>query len=173
MPRKRYRSPVDRYRKELQRNLLAQPGRHSFVLILDGLKAGFNVAKILRTAEVFGAQAVHLVNVGPFDPAPAKGALRKVPVQLFDDFADSYRILQAAGFAFFLLQPDTGRTLTTALLPQKSAFILGHEEFGPSFEAVNYPDIQLVTIPQSGQTQSLNVSVAAGIVMYEYLRQMG
>ncbi|MDH4007534.1 MAG: hypothetical protein OEU35_05690, partial [Desulfuromonadales bacterium] len=68
-----YRQMVLRYNKERQRNILARPGAHQFVLVLDQLKAGFNVGKIFRSAEAFGAGAVHLVNIGPFDPAPAKG----------------------------------------------------------------------------------------------------
>lgn len=173
MSRKRYRSPLERYRKELQRNLLAKPGPHPFILVLDGLKAGFNVAKILRTAEVFGAHAVHLVNIGPFDPAPAKGALRKVPVQLFDCFADSFAVLQQAEYQCFLLRPVAEHRLSDIVLPAKSAFILGHEEFGASFELQNFPALESLTIPQTGETESLNVSVAAGIVMYEYRRQRG
>lgn len=171
MSRKRFRSAEDRYRKELQRNLLATPGYHSFVLVLDGLKTGFNVAKILRSAEVFGAHQVHLVNIGVFDPAPAKGALRKVPVRLFESFAESHAELKTAGYRSFLLGPAANENLGAVPLPEKTAFILGHEEFGPSVVGSDYPDLQSLSISQFGQTESLNVSVAAGIVMYEYARQ--
>ena len=47
-----------RYTKQRQRNLLAEPGVHDFVLVLDHMKAGFNVAKIFRSAEAFGAAAM-------------------------------------------------------------------------------------------------------------------
>jgi tRNA G18 (ribose-2'-O)-methylase SpoU len=56
-------------------------------------------------------------------------------------------------------------------LPHKSAFILGHEEFGCSFVPDDYPQMQTLTIPQFGSVQSLNVSIAASVVMYEYVRQ--
>ena len=69
MPRKEsYRQLVLRYNKERQRNMLAKPGAHQFVLVLDQLKPGFNVGKIFRSAEAFGAGAVHLVDIGPFRP---------------------------------------------------------------------------------------------------------
>jgi len=96
MAKKRFRDAETRYRKELQRNRLAQPGRHRLVLVLNQLKAGFNVANILRSAEVFGVSAVHLVGIGSFDPSPAKGALRKVPVKLRDEFSVSHAELRDA-----------------------------------------------------------------------------
>ncbi|PNU21718.1 TrmH family RNA methyltransferase [Geothermobacter hydrogeniphilus] len=171
MSRQRYRSAEERFRRELQRNLLARPGRHAFILVLDGLKAGFNVAKILRSAEIFGAREVHLVNIGPFDPAPAKGALRKVPVRRFDSFAESHAELRAAGYRLFVLESGKRTSLCEAVLPEKTAFVLGHEEFGPSPACRARDDLAGLSIPQFGETESLNVSVAAGIVMYEYVRQ--
>ena len=51
--------------------------------------------------------------------------------------------------------------------------MLGHEEFGFSFNRQDYPDLRSLAIPQTGSVQSLNVSVAASVVMYEYARQAG
>jgi len=160
-----------RYNKELQRNILARPGEHAFVLVLDQLKAGFNVAKIFRSAEAFGAAAVHLVNIAPFDPSPAKGSFRKVPAVFHETFAGCHAGLTAEGYTVFLLDPGGATSLCIAKLPRKSSFVLGHEEFGFSFDTLDYPDIQRLTIPQFGGVQSLNVSIAASVVMYEYVRQ--
>jgi tRNA G18 (ribose-2'-O)-methylase SpoU len=162
-----------RYNKERQRNILAKPGEHEFVLVLDQLKAGFNVGKTFRSAEAFGAAAVHLVNIDPFDPAPAKGSFRKVPAVFHETFAECHADLSAKGYSFFLLDPQGATSLCAADLPQKSAFILGHEEFGFSFDTQDYPQVQKLTIPQFGSVQSLNVSIAASVVMYEYVRQQG
>ncbi len=160
-----------RYNKELQRNLLAKPGAHEFVMVLDQLKAGFNVGKIFRSAEAFGAAAVHLVNIDPFDPSPAKGSFRKVPAVFHETFADCYADLNEQGYALFLLDPEEASSLCTMELPCKSAFVLGHEEFGFSFDPKDYPDLKRLTIPQFGSVQSLNVSIATSVVMYEYVRQ--
>jgi len=162
-----------RYEKERKRNVMAQPGEHEFVLILDQLKAGFNVGKIFRSAEAFGATAVHLVNIGPFDPAPAKGSFRKVPAVFHEAFADCYATLSKQGYSFFLLDPEGATSLCTTELPAKSAFVLGHEEFGFSFDPEDYSKMVKLTIPQFGSVQSLNVSIAASVVMYEYVRQHG
>jgi len=165
------RNMLIRYRKERQRNILARAGRHEFIIVLDGLKPGYNVAKIFRSAEAFGAAAVWLVGIGPFDPAPAKGSFRKVPARFFDDFDACYRQLHEAGYHGFVLTPEAATLLPTATLPARAAFIFGNEEFGTSFSPASYPELQRLAIPQFGSVQSLNVSIAASVVMYEYLRQ--
>lgn len=162
-----------RYHKHRQRNVLAQPGVHEFVIVLDHLKGGFNVPKIFRSAQAFGAAAVHLVNVPLFDPAPAKGAFKYVPARFHEDFAGCHAQLSEAGYQFFLLEPDADTALHEIQLPAKAAFVFGNEELGVSFDAATYPDIKRLTIRQFGQVDSLNVSVAASIVMYEYSRQHG
>ncbi len=160
-----------RYQKERQKNVLAKPGAHQFVLVLDHLKAGYNVPKIFRSAEAFGAAAVHLVGIGPFDPSPAKGSFRKVPAAFHDDFASCFQHLSEQSYTMFRLAPDGEQNICACELPEKSAFILGHEEFGCSFAPEEYPEVRSLSIPQYGSVQSLNVSVASSVVMYEYLRQ--
>ncbi|MET0072302.1 MAG: TrmH family RNA methyltransferase [Candidatus Thiodiazotropha sp.] len=162
-----------RYTKQRQRNLLAKPGVHRFILVLDHMKAGFNVAKIFRSAEAFGAHEIQLVNIGPFDPAPGKGAFKKVPARFFDSFEQSYRDLSERGYRIVRLEGGGKQSLTDFIMPKRTAFVLGHEEWGHSFARNDYPEITSVAIPQFGEVESLNVSVAASIVMYEYVRQRG
>ncbi len=170
MRRESYRHMVLRYQKERQRNVLATPGAHPFVIVLDGLKAGYNVGKIFRSAQAFGARAVHLVGIGPFDPAPAKGALRKVPAFFHDEIGTCFARLLDEGYTIFLLDPAGEELLPQANLPERSAFVFGHEEFGLRFDRAAFPGLRSLAIPRFGEVQSLNVSVAAAIVMYEYVR---
>jgi tRNA G18 (ribose-2'-O)-methylase SpoU len=163
---------LQRYEKQRQRNILAKPGVHEFIIVLDSLKAGFNIPKILRSAEIFGAHEVHLINIGPFDPAASKGAFKHVPARFFDNFDQCYQNLSARGYSLFALEADRDEKLQDAEIPTNSAFIFGHEEFGLSFDPGAYPDIQGLSIPQFGRIESLNVSVAASIVMYEYIRRL-
>ncbi|MGM0593054.1 MAG: TrmH family RNA methyltransferase [Pseudomonadota bacterium] len=165
------RNALKRYEKHRRRNLLAEPGPLPFVIVLDHLKAGFNVPKVFRSAEALGAREVHLIGIGPFDPAPAKGAFKKVPARFHDDFASCYRELLGQGYRIFTLEPDCDHSLSTTALPERAAFVLGHEERGISFQRADYPQVECLGIPQVGGVQSLNVSIAASIVMYEYLRQ--
>ena len=167
----RYRTAMLRYKKDRQRNVLAKPGEHSFILVLDHLQAGFNVPKIFRSAEAFGAHEIHLVNVDAFDPAPAKGAFRKVPAKFYDSIEQCFQELKERGYSLFTLEADKGKTLYESKLPEKSAFILGNEDRGISFDYTSYPEIECLSIPHFGVTESLNVSIAASIVMYEYISQ--
>ncbi|MES9959711.1 MAG: TrmH family RNA methyltransferase [Sedimenticola sp.] len=162
-----------RYERNRRKNLLAEPGQHSFAIVLDHLKAGFNVPKIFRSAEAFGAAGVHLVNIGPFDPAPAKGAFKTVPARFHTEYESCHQALMAEGYTLYTLEADGGEMLPEAEFPEKCAFIFGHEERGLSFDPDQYPEIRKLTIPQYGRIESLNVSVAASIVMYEYIRQHG
>lgn len=162
---------LQRYEREKARNCMAQAGRFPYVLILDHLKPGYNVAKIFRSALAMGASGVHLVNIGPFDPAPAKGALRKVPAHWHDDFQQVRERLAEQDYRWFAFSPDAETALYETVLPTRSAFVFGHEEHGLTFSPQHHDDIQAIRIPQAGAVQCLNVSVAASIVMYEYLRQ--
>lgn len=163
---------LERYEKHRRRNLLAEPGVHEFAIILDRLKAGYNVPKIFRSAEIFGAHEIHLIGIGPFDPAPAKGGLKNVPARFHEQFDGCYQQLKERGYTFFTLEAGSDQMLWETQLPEKSAFIFGHEELGICFDKKDYPDIRTLAIPQFGKIESLNVSVAASIVMYEYVRQL-
>ena len=160
-----------RFRRQKNVNLLAQPGVCDFVLILDGLKPAFNIGKIFRSADAFGAREVHLVGIDFFDPAPAMGSFKWVPARFHDHFGTCYQELAKRRYTLFTLDPVNGIPLTEAILPKRSAFILGHEEYGVSADIAACPGLRSLTIPQVGKVQSLNVSIAASIVMWEYLRQ--
>jgi tRNA G18 (ribose-2'-O)-methylase SpoU len=162
---------LQRYLKQKQRNLLAKPGVNEFILVLDHMKAGFNVAKIFRSAEAFGACEIHLIDIGPFDPSPGKGAFKKVPAKFFNTFEQSYQELANRGYEIVMLRGGCERLSTGTTLSRKTAFVLGHEEWGHSFDQSDYPDVKCLAIPQFGQVESLNVAVAASIMMYEYIRQ--
>ncbi len=94
------------------------------------------------------------------------GAFKWVPAKFHHDFYPCYTHLLENGYSIFILEPSQGESLTTVQLPKKSAFVFGHEEYGISFEPDLFPAIQRLSIPQLGRSQSLNVSVAASIVMY-------
>jgi tRNA G18 (ribose-2'-O)-methylase SpoU len=160
-----------RFRRQRNQNRLAMPGRHDCIIVLDHLKPTYNIGKIFRSADALGAKEIHLIGIDYFDPAPGMGAFKWVPAVFHADFFPCYTRLVTSGYTPYILEPGKGVPVMDADLPQKSAFIFGHEEYGISFEPDLFPDIQRLTIPQFGQSQSLNVSVAASIMLYEYVRQ--
>lgn len=162
-----------RFRRQRNKNKLAKPGVHDCIIVLDHLKPSYNIGKIFRSAEAFGASAVHLIGIDYFDPAPGMGAFKWVPAVFHRDFFSCYTQLVTSGYTPFILEPGKGNPIMADQLPRKSAFIFGHEEFGISFDPGLFPEIRPLTIPQFGKSQSLNVSVAASIILYEYIRQNG
>lgn len=160
-----------RFRRQRNKNRLAAPGIHDCIIVLDRLKPTFNIGKIFRSAEAFSARELHLVNISYFDPAPGMGAFKWVPAVFHHTFLSCYSELLKKGYTPYILEPGKGEPVSQVHLPRKSAFVFGHEEFGLSFEPDLYPEIKRLTIPQFGRSQSLNVSIAASIILYEYTRQ--
>lgn len=160
-----------RFRRQRNKNFLAKPGIHECIVVLDHLKPTYNIGKIFRSAEAFGAKELHLVGIDYFDPAPGMGAFKWVPAVFHQSFYPCYTDLLEKGYTPFILEPGKGKPVMDVDLPLKSAFIFGHEEHGISFEPDLFPEIKPLTIPQFGKSQSLNVSVAASIILYEYIRQ--
>lgn len=159
------------FRKQRNANRLATPGIHDVVVVLDGLNPSHNIGKIFRSAEVFGVNAVHVINTPVFNTAPGKGAFKRVPAVFYANFADSYQQLRADGYTIYALYPDENHFVHQQTLAKKAAFVVGHEENGLSFRPEQYEDVIPLAIAQLGQTESLNVAVAASICLYEYARQ--
>lgn len=166
------------YRKKYEREIVlsrhAPEGAFDFVIALDHLKPGFNVGKIFRAANALGAREVHLIGIGVFDPSPAKGAFKQTRTRSFATLKESFMALEAEGYTLFALDPSASAlTLGEVTLPEKVAFYMGHEEFGFSEDLEHYPRVKRLKIPQFGDVQSLNVSIAASLAAYEYVRQRG
>lgn len=162
---------IKRFETQRRKNILAEPGVNTFVVVLDNLKPRYNIGKIFRSADAFGAHEVHLIGTEFFDPAPSMGSFKWVPAKFFQDFESSFHHLTHDGYDIFRLDPGKGNLLTQMRFPTRSAFIFGHEEYGFSFDIAKYPTVQSISIPQFGRVHSLNVSVAASTTMYEYVRQ--
>jgi tRNA G18 (ribose-2'-O)-methylase SpoU len=160
-----------RYERQRRANLCASPGPLPVALVLERLRPDFNVPKIFRSAQAFGAHAVHLVGIGPFDPAPGKGAFKHVPARFHADFGGCRDMLLEDGFGLVALDPYADAQLPEAQLPARCAFILGHESDGLSDSVLGDPVVARVAIPHLGSLESLNVAVAASIALYEFARR--
>ena len=151
------------------------------VVVLDNVRSLHNTGAVFRTADAFRLEAVWLcgITVHPQDPnAPewpsdlhktALGAENTVPHRYFKETTDAVRSLQEAGYQVFAVEQAEGSTRLADVQLQagkKYAIVLGHEVFGVQQAVVDMADA-CIEIPQYGTKHSLNVSVTAGIVMYE------
>ncbi len=149
------------------------------VVVLDNVRSQHNIGAVFRTADAFRLEGVWLCGICCCPPNPeihktALGAELTVAWQYRTDTTQAIQELQTMGYTVYAIEQAHGATMLQDIhLPQgqKTAVILGHEVFGVRQEVVNMAD-GCIEIPQYGTKHSLNVSVAAGIVMYELACQL-
>jgi tRNA G18 (ribose-2'-O)-methylase SpoU len=157
-------------RQRLLNKMMAKPGPYPYVMILDHLKVDFNIGKIIRSADAFGAMGIDVVGTDFFDPLPAKGSMKRVSFKIMNTFQESYQKWHDEDYTFYAFDSEAEVGIHEITFPEKSAFIMGNEGFGFSFKKEHYPKIKYLKIPQLGNVESLNVAVAASIIMYEFAR---
>jgi 23S rRNA (guanosine2251-2'-O)-methyltransferase len=145
------------------------------ILILDGIQDPHNLGACLRSADAAGVCAVVIpqdraVGLTPTVRKIASGAAETVPLVQVTNLARCLRTLQELGVQLVGLAGEAEKSLYQTHLQGKMAFILGAEEKGLRRLTREHCDL-LVKIPMLGQVESLNVSVAAGICLFEAVRQ--
>lgn len=148
-----------------------------FLLVLDGVQDPHNLGACLRTADAAGVQAVivprdRAAGITPVVRKVACGAAETVPVFTVTNLARSLRTLKEAGVWIYGACDDAERTLYDTDLRGPLALVLGGEGKGLRRLTRELCDF-LVAIPMAGRVESLNVSVAAGVLLYEARRQRG
>ena len=149
------------------------------VIVLDNIRSLHNVGSVLRTADAFRLQGVWLCGITACPPAAeihktALGAEDSVSWEYFEDTLDAVERLQREGYEVLAVEQVEGslKLNTFRIDPAKRyALILGNEVKGVRQDVVDAADAAL-EIPQYGTKHSMNVSVTAGIVMWEFERQM-
>jgi 23S rRNA (guanosine2251-2'-O)-methyltransferase len=158
-------------------DLLTAQSRDALVLVLDGVSDPHNLGACLRTADAAGATAV----VAPRDRAAgltpvvrkvAAGAAETVPFAQVTNLARALRDMKAAGLWIAGTAEDGDKGLFEADLTGPLALVMGSEGKGIRRLTRECCDFT-VSLPMRGSVGSLNVSVAAGIALYEALRQRG
>ncbi|MEW6757707.1 MAG: RNA methyltransferase [Acidobacteriota bacterium] len=138
------------------------------VLVLDRLYDPHNLSAILRTAEAFGLQEIHLSESWPeaTNPQVALGAERWLTVRRWPDPGLLLNDLRARGFTVALTSPEgAGMSPEAYDPPGPVALVLGNEREGAAPFWESRADVRL-TLPMRGFVRSLNVSVAAGIFLW-------
>ncbi|HSZ25967.1 MAG TPA: 23S rRNA (guanosine(2251)-2'-O)-methyltransferase RlmB, partial [Cytophagaceae bacterium] len=149
-------------------------GDTPFILVLDRVTDVRNFGAIARSAECLGVQAIVIPSRGSAQinsdaVKTSAGALNYIPVCREDNLKTTLKYLKENGLKIIACSEKGGKTIDSADCKGPVALVMGSEEDGISSEYLKLSD-EMLKIPIIGKIQSLNVSVAAGIMMYEVVR---
>ena len=160
-----------RYRRLRSILDLRQP---DLTVLVEGLSKPHNVAAVMRTCDAVGIHEIHAVSERPaFRPsrASAGGVVRYVAVRTHPSLAEAAEHLQTRGFQILVAHLAPGAVdFRQADYTRPTALLLGTELEGVSSEAESLAD-GAISIPMAGAVESLNVSVANAVILYEAQRQ--
>ncbi|MGE0113896.1 MAG: 23S rRNA (guanosine(2251)-2'-O)-methyltransferase RlmB [Steroidobacteraceae bacterium] len=155
--------------------LLDQAGAAPFILVLDGVTDPHNLGACLRTADAAGVHAVivprdRAAGLSPVVRKVAAGAAETVPLIQVVNLARTLRWLKERGLWIVGTDDQAPTALHSAKLNGPLAVVMGAEGDGMRRLTKEHCDL-LVNIPMLGVVESLNVSVATGVMLYEVVRQ--
>ena len=162
-------------RKSVQEFKLS--GKIPIIVVLENIRSMHNVGSVFRTADAFLIQQIYLCGFTAQPPhrdinKTALGATETVEWRYFKDSTKAILELQEKGYKVLAVEQTEGSRLLNQVKLEKDekiAIVLGNEVEGVSNEALQLCNGSL-EIPQLGMKHSLNVSVAAGIVLWELVR---
>lgn len=154
-----------------------EEGRMPFIVVLDGVTDVRNFGAIARTCECAGVDAI----VVPIKGGAAlngdavktsAGALLKIPVCREHNIVNALKFIASSGIKVVAATEKASQNYTETSMSEPLAIVMGAEDEGVSPEILRLCD-NMVKIPMLGTIDSLNVSVAAGVLIYEAVRQRG
>lgn len=155
--------------------IIFEKGHDPLVIVLDGVSDVRNFGAIVRSAECFGAHAIVIPEKGSARITAdavktSSGALNSFPVCREKSILKAVQYLKESGLKVICADERSGKAVDEVRLTGPSALIMGSEDKGISRELSALADTA-VKIPTTGTIPSLNVSVAAGVFLYEINRQ--
>ncbi|MCU0462100.1 MAG: 23S rRNA (guanosine(2251)-2'-O)-methyltransferase RlmB [Bacteroidales bacterium] len=155
--------------------MIFEKGEDPLIIALDGISDVRNFGAIVRSAECLGAHAIVIPEKGSARITAdavktSAGALHSFPVCREKSIVKTIEFLKESGLKVICAAEKTGIEAAGTDLGGPAVLIMGSEEKGISRELVSLAD-KKVRIPMKGNIESLNVSVAAGILIYEISRQ--
>lgn len=151
------------------------PYQGKVLLLLDRVRDPGNVGTIIRTADAAGADGVILSreSADPFSPKVLRstmGSIFHLPVLVDADSRDVVADLKKKGFGIYIAEPKAKRSHTQIKYPRRFLLVVGNETRGPRADLRILAD-EFISVPIRGRAESLNVSLATGVILYEALRQ--
>ena len=170
-------SPVEFQKIEDVLPMVYEKGKTPLLLILDQVSDVRNFGAIIRSAECAGVDAVVVpyrgsARISGDAVKTSAGALFNVPVCRTDNLNSSIDFLKESGLKIVAASEKTESLYTAVDMALPLAIVMGSEEKGISPSILRVCD-ELVKIPVLGEIESLNVSVACSIMVYEAVRQRG
>ena len=148
------------------------------IVILENIRSAYNVGSIFRTADAFLIQSVYICGYTAHPPhkeikKTALGAEDTVHWKYIKDISEAINEIKGMGYLVYAVEQAVNSIQLNKLelKSSKIALILGNEVTGVDQSTIEICD-GCIEIPQSGMKHSLNVSVAAGIVLWEVCRQL-
>lgn len=165
-------------KSERRRNKILQvlsQRQPDLTLVMENIHDPHNVSAMLRSADAVGIHEVNLVYTNQKFPRigskSSSSANKWIERRKFASITECYKQLRSEGFQIFATRLDeSAKKLYDCNLVKPTAFVFGNEHSGVSNEAALLADAT-VYIPMMGMIQSLNVSVACAVTIYEALRQ--
>jgi tRNA (guanosine-2'-O-)-methyltransferase len=147
----------------------------TLTVVMEDIHDPHNVSAVLRSADAVGVREVQLLYVNDAFPKLGKkssaSAVKWIDRRKFTSVKECYGTLHGEGFAIYATRlSDAAESLYDVDLTGRVALVFGNEHRGVSDEAAKSAD-GLILIPMTGMIQSLNVSVACAVCLYEALRQ--
>ena len=166
---------VTYYRVEDLVPQLFDEGENPFIVVLDGVTDVRNFGAVARTCDCAGVSAIVIpdresVSVNADAVKTSAGALNYLPVCREHNLVSAIKLLRDSGFKIVGTSDKNATPYTDADYTGPVAIVLGAEDKGISPEIMKLCDTR-VLIPEFGHINSLNVSVAGGIMIYEVVRQ--
>jgi tRNA (guanosine-2'-O-)-methyltransferase len=153
-------------RQEFFKDVISRRTRH-FTMVCEDLFDPHNISAIIRTAEVYGFQDVHIIEeINPYRVAKSvlKGSFKWLSLYRYQQREACYKNLRKQGYQIAVASTNATKTIAEVDLSKPTAFYMGTEFKGNNPETLSQADVEFI-LPQYGVTESMNVSVAAGVLM--------
>ena len=150
------------------------------VVVLDNVRSAQNVGSFFRTADAFGIEHIALCGISSTPPnreihKTALGSEQSVAWSYYDTTLECVAKLREEGYRIIAVEQIEGSTMLNNFVAESGAryaLVFGNEVEGVDQAVVDVVD-SAIEIPQVGIKHSLNVSVSAGVLMWEMFRQLG
>ena len=164
----------------IDRDAFAQSQKLPLVVVLDNVRSLYNVGSVFRTSDAFRVECIMLCGITATPPSAeihktALGAEDVVDWKYYESTMDAVAELRSQGYKIYSIELCQGSIALQDFVTapgERYAVVLGNEVKGVQQDVVDASD-GAIEIPQFGTKHSLNVSVTAGMVIWEFAKKLG